>query len=236
MTAALAQVSIERAALVTEEAMAARPVLLVGAETAFVAETPTGLAFDPETPLEVWAPLVVRLIVQSKRLEFALADAINFGEHAYRDVYEQWVAETGLNKRTLQNIARIGRLVEPARRRADVSFSHHEAVAMLPAEHQDDLLEAAVAQGWSRYDLRDKVRERKEQLADRSVAASREPADPDEPMVWVPMRHELVAEFLAMLEQRLAGVGKRHAVGYERGFLDGLLCGAVEDAFKEWRV
>src|SRR5688572_5467921 len=123
MTIALTmQASIERAALVTEEAMAAGDVVIQGVETMWVSETPTGLAFDAETPIEVWARLTVRLIVQSKRLEFALADALVFGEQAYGDLYAQWATETGLNKRTLQNYARVGRAIEPARRRADISF------------------------------------------------------------------------------------------------------------------
>jgi hypothetical protein len=229
------QLSIERAALVTEEAMAAGPVLLRGAETAFVSETPTGLAFDPETPLEVWAPLVVRLIVQSKRLEFALADAINFGELAYADVYDQWVTETGLNKRTLQNYARIGRLVEPARRRANVSFSHHAEVAALPAPDQEALLDAAERAGMTRYDLRDAARERKAQLEGRAIHANGEPIEEAEPLVWVPTRADLTDEARQELDRRLHGVGKRHSIGYERAWLDCLLFTEQRDAFVEWR-
>lgn len=230
---ALSEARIERAALVTEEAMGRLDVLIAGSETIFVSETATGLRFDPETPLEVWARLVVRLIVAHKRVEWALADAVNFGEAAFGDLYGQWVQETGLNKRTLTNYARIGRLIEPARRRAQVSFSHHEAVVSLPAPEQEKLLDRAVEEGWSRYDLRDAVRIRKATL---DAEAVRPPAEPSEPMlVWVPMRHELTPEARAELDRRLAGVGRRHAIGYERAWLDCLLYSEVRDAFVEWK-
>jgi hypothetical protein len=124
--------ALEIAALVTEEAMAQLDVLIQPAEAPFVHETPTGLAFEWDTPLPIWSVLTVRLIVQHKRLEWAIADAVNFGRDAYGDLYAQWVQETGLAKRTLTNYARIGQLMEPARRRADVSFSHHAEVATLP--------------------------------------------------------------------------------------------------------
>src|SRR5690348_9706770 len=98
--------------------------LVRGDEAWYVQETATGLTFADDTPIELWGALVERLQRQQKVIEWALADAINFGEQAFGEVYAQWVDETGLSKRTLQNIARIGRLIEPARRRADVSFSH----------------------------------------------------------------------------------------------------------------
>lgn len=225
MTAATTQLSIERAALVTEEAMARTDVLLIGAETAFVTETPTGLAFDADTPLEVWAPLVVRLEVQRKRLEFCLADAIIFGEQAYGDIYAQWVQETGLNKRTLQNIARIGRTIEPARRRAGLSFAHHEAVASLPVPEQESLLDRAERAGMTRYDLRDAVRERKRQLEDESVA--------EVSLTWTPGIEDLTDEARAALEANAPG--GRHRQGYVAGFIRALIWRHDTEAFKEWR-
>lgn len=226
-------VSLSRSALVTEAAMTSLDVLISGHETTWVSETSTGLAFAPDTPIEVWAPLTVRLIVQSKRIEFALADAINFGELAYGDLYAQWVEETGLAKRTLQNIARIGRAIEPARRRAALSFSHHAEVVSLPTNEQESLLEAAERSGMTRYDLRDAARERRRELEDR--AATPDPSPIDASHVWIPQRSDLTDEAREELDRRLAGIGKRHALGYERGFLDALLWTDQRDAFVEWR-
>lgn len=229
MTTALT-VSLERAALVTEEAMQRQDVLVSEAEAPFVRETATGLAFAPDTPIEVWALLTVRLIVQHKRIEFALADAINFGRDAYGDLYAQWVQETGLNKRTLQNYARIGLLVEPARRRATMSFSHHEAVASLPPAEQESLLDAAEGAGMTRYELRDAVRERREQLRGRAVDASGAPI-PDEPLCWRPTLEDLTDDARAALEAHAPG--GRHRTGYVAGFLAALVWTDTVDAFKE---
>ena len=223
MTTAISTQAIERAALVTEEAMTRLDVLIAGAETVFVAETPTGLSFDADTPLEVWARLTVRLIVAHKRIEFCLADAITFGEQAYGDLYAQWVTETGLNKRTLQNYARIGKAIEPARRRAGLSFAHHAEVVTLPVSEQDIALDHAQSAGMTRYELRDAVRERKRKLEDQAVA--------EEQHVWVPTRSDLTTEARDALDQRLAGMGKAYRIGGERLWIDALVWAEVRDAF-----
>lgn len=218
--------SIARAAMVTEEGMALSAVLVEPHEAVFVRETATGLSFAPDTPIEIWALLMIRLIVQHKRVEWALADAVTFGEHAFAD-YEQWVQETGLAKRTLQNYARIGRAIEPARRRAAVSFAHHAEVVTLPAPEQEIALDAAERLGMTRYDLRDHVRERKRQLEDQPIA--------DESLAWTPQPSDLTGEARAVLDGKLAGIGKRHRIGYERGFLDALIWADQTDAFREWK-
>jgi hypothetical protein len=150
-------------ALSLQETLPAENALVLLPEAHYVTETDRGLEFKPDTPIEVWGSLTERLIIAHRKLEFSIADAINFGEQAYGEQYAQWVEETGLSKRTLQNIARIGRLVPPSRRRAHVSFSHHEAVAMLQAEDQERMLDLAEERGMTRYELRDAVRDLKRQ-------------------------------------------------------------------------
>jgi hypothetical protein len=219
----------------TVYALAAPPkdvgdILVQGHEHDYVTETATGLRFRPDTPIEVWGALVERLQRQQKVIEWALADALNFGDDAYGEDYAQWVEETGLAKRTLQNIARIGRAIEPARRRADVSFAHHAEVVTLPVPEQESLLEAAERQGMTRYDLRDAVRERKRQIEDRSVTD-----EVDESLAWTPQPSDLTDDARAVLDGKLAGIGKRHRIGYERGFIDALLWVEARDCFTEWK-
>jgi hypothetical protein len=212
--------ALEIAALVTEEAMAQLDVLIQPAEA------PTGLAFEWDTPLPIWSVLTVRLIVQHKRLEWAIADAVNFGRDAYGDLYAQWVQETGLAKRTLTNYARIGQLMEPARRRADVSFSHHAEVVTLPVPDQEKLLDRAEAAGMSRYDLRDAVRERRKELEGTAV---------DEPPAPLPISAaDLTDEAREALTYRLAGVGARHRTGYERAWLDCIVWLEARDCLTRW--
>lgn len=129
-------------------------VVTTWTEAAYVQETPTGLLFAPDTPIEVWGRLTERLIRQSKRLHWCIADAINFGDAAYGETYAQWVEETGLSVQTLTNIAWIGRRIPHERRREGVDFSYHGEVAALEPEDQDAILDAAEAQGLKNAEVR----------------------------------------------------------------------------------
>lgn len=206
--------------------------LVLAPEARYVTETPTGLQFSPDTPIEVWGTLVTRLQRQQRLIEWALADAINFGEAAYGELYAQWVEETGLTKRTLANIASVGRRIESSRRREHVSFAHHAEVAYLPVPDQESLLEAAESRGWTRYDLRDAVRERKRALAGGAVDAVGTPlTDPE--IVWHPTLEDLTDEARAALEAHAPG--GRHRTGYVAGWLWALVYAEARDCFKEGR-
>jgi site-specific DNA-methyltransferase (adenine-specific) len=134
-------------------------------ELAYVTEAATGLTFREDTPVEVWGPLVARLIRQKKRIHWAIADAINFGGRKYGEMYAQWVEETGLAEKTLANIAWVGRSIESSRRREDVDFNLQAEVAALPPDDQTAVLDEAIVRGWRQDDIREKVREVKQQRA-----------------------------------------------------------------------
>lgn len=156
-----------------------QPALLLLEEVTYVTETPTGLIFAENTPEHVWGRLTQRLIRQHKRIEWAIGDAINFGERKYRGTYEHWVHETGLKENTLATIAWVSREIESSRRREDVGWSHHREVAGLEeAEDQDRLLDEAADKGMTRHDLREKVREVKQERA-REAARAMPLPDPE---------------------------------------------------------
>lgn len=129
-------------------------VLTTWTEAEYVTETPTGLIFATDTPIEVWGALTERMIRQSKRLHWAIADAINFGDAAYGEKYAQWVDETGLTVSTLNKIAWVGRKFPQDRRRESVDFTYHEQVAALEPEDQDAVLDAAEDQGLNTAEVR----------------------------------------------------------------------------------
>lgn len=156
------------------------PALVLTDEQVYVTETPTGLIFRADTPFEVWGPLTARLIVAHKRLEFAIADAINFGRR-YGERYANWVHDSQLAPQTLHNIALVGRQVDASRRREDISFAHHAEVGSLPPKMQDSLLKLAVDNGWKRDELRDAARTARRQIkaAERALLAVPTISDPD---------------------------------------------------------
>lgn len=165
---------------ITSEMVEDRPALVLHHEQAYVTETPTGLIFREDTPFEVWGRLTARLIVAHKRLEFAIADAINFGR-GYGERYAAWVHDSQLAPQTLHNIALVGRQVEPSRRREDISFSHHAEVASLPPKMQDTLLDLAAENGWKREEIRDAARQARAQIkaAERALLPTPTITDPD---------------------------------------------------------
>lgn len=198
-------------------------------EAHYVSENETGLEFKPDTPIEVWGSLTERLIVAHRKLEFAIADCLNFGEQAYGEDSAQWIEELGLGKRTLQNIARIGRLVPPSRRRATVSFSHHAEVASLPAPEQEEMLDLAEEQGLTRYELRDAVREHKRSQKIQSTlhAGVQE--------IWRPEIWDLTTEARVALERARIDA-QEPSDAYVRGWLDALKFCKAEVAFGDaWR-
>ena len=64
----------------------------------------------------------------------------------------------GLPASTLLQCAWISRAFPPARRRTDVSWSHHLEVAGLPDAVADDLLDGAAKLGWSVHRIREEAR------------------------------------------------------------------------------
>lgn len=172
------------------------PTLLHTAdERYYVTETPTGLLFRDDTPLLVWGPLTARLIRAHKRLEFALADAINFGEtrmaERYGEKYSHFIHETGRSYQGLRDIAWVGRQIEMSRRRDNLAFATQREIAPLPPAVQDTMLDLAVERGWSRQETREAVRVAKNEIkkAERSLLAPVEAPIPDCDIVVGDARH-----------------------------------------------
>lgn len=211
--------------------------LVLAPEARYVTETPTGLRFEIDTPLEVVGAIIERLSRQHKRIEWALGDAMNFAEHRYGDTYAQWADETGLSENTLATIKWVAGAVESSRRREDVGWSHHREVAALPPEKQDALLERAADKGMTRWEVRQAAKVEAEQLRGRAVTADGAcAAEEPEPLHWVPDVSELTEEARAALEAHAPG--GRHRLGYVSGFLRALIYADQQDCFLpgRWRA
>lgn len=205
--------------------------LVLAPEARYVQETATGLEFAPDTPLEVWGGLVSRLLSQHKKIEWAIADAINFGERRYGEMYSQWVEQTHLAKKTLANIAWVGRKIESSRRREDVDFSYHAEVAVLDPKEQDSLLDLAVDKGLTRYELRDAVRERKQAIAGRAVDTTGAPVKPADDLEWRPQKSDLTDDVRRDLEVKLSEMSASKRSAFEAGFLFALVYVNALDCF-----
>ena len=194
--------------------------LVLAPEARYVQETDTGLVFDADTPIEVWGSLTERLIRQHKRIEWAIGDAIRFGEQAYGDDrYTQWIEETGLSENTLNTYRWVAERIEPLRRRKDVGWSHHREVAALPAPVQETLLDRAESAGMTRWEVRQAAKAEREKLEGRAVDASGAPTEPADDLEWRPTRADLVDECRARLEIRLSEMSASKRSAFEAGWL-----------------
>jgi hypothetical protein len=116
------------------------------------------MAFDPRLPFEWWTAVGARLGVHANANAWWLGDWLAYGRMKYGRRYKEAIAGTGLGYQTLRNYAMVARRYEPSRRRADVSFQHHAELVALPDDVQDRWLAAAAESGWSKAELRRRVR------------------------------------------------------------------------------
>jgi phage N-6-adenine-methyltransferase len=133
------------------------------------------LVFREDTPFEVWSEVVGRLKSAEKSIQWWIGDALRFGERKYGEMYSQALEATDFSYGTLANAAYVAGKIESSRRRENLPFSHHQAVAALEPEEQDVLLDAAApAPGeekprMSRNELREKAREVKALPPEKAV-------------------------------------------------------------------
>ncbi|KWT63939.1 hypothetical protein ADL21_00330 [Streptomyces albus subsp. albus] len=105
-----------------------------------------------------WRNLGRQIHMISDSSAWWLGDWLIFGQSHYPNRYKQAIAETALDYQTLRNYAWVARRFSPERRRAKLSFQHHAEVTSLPEEDQDSWLTQAEMHGWSRNELRRRIR------------------------------------------------------------------------------
>ena len=106
---------------------------------------------------EEWLELGRRLGARQERDRWALGDWAAHGDRRYGDLTEAG-AEIGLARKTLYHLAGVARKIELSRRRDNLSWDHHAAVAALSPTIADSLLDRAAAEGWSREVIREEAR------------------------------------------------------------------------------
>jgi hypothetical protein len=87
-----------------------------------------------------------------------LGDWVRYGAEKWGEKYTQAAKITGYDPRSLANMASIAAAFDSSRRRDDLTWSHHVAVAGLPAGEQERWLDRAAAEGLSVADLRTELR------------------------------------------------------------------------------
>jgi len=83
-----------------------------------------------------------------------IGDWLRYGNTAYGERYVRAARVTGYDVQTLMNMVYVASRFPISRRRENLSWSHHEALAALDPDEQDNWLDQAADHKWAVSDLR----------------------------------------------------------------------------------
>jgi hypothetical protein len=118
----------------------------------------TSLVLKNDLPLDGWKVVGERISTISESSSWWIGDWLLYGRANYPDRYRQAIQETALDYQTLRNYAWVAGRFCVSRRRDTLSFQHHLEVASLTPEQQDVWLDRVEKFGWSRNELRSKLK------------------------------------------------------------------------------
>lgn len=108
-----------------------------------------------------WMLIGRRLGAISRCSQWWLGDWVQYGTSKWGEKYSDAARATGYDTRSLANMASVALSFPPSRRRDNLTWSHHAAVAALAPEEQDLWLGRAATQRLSVADLRTELRTQK---------------------------------------------------------------------------
>lgn len=118
------------------------------------------VAWQPKRNLakHEWVVVGKRLGGISRCNQWWLGDWVRYGAEKWGEKYTRAAKITGYDPRSLANMASIAASFGMSRRRDDLTWSHHVAVAALPEAEQEEWLDRAASEGLSVADLRTELR------------------------------------------------------------------------------
>lgn len=117
----------------------------------------TGLQIVQKLEFDEWEELGDMLKYWGSSINYLLGDWLNYGEREYGEKYAQALEDTEYELQTLRNYAYVCRQIPLERRRPELTFSHHAAVAGLDDQEQDILLGRAIDEKMGVRELRKSV-------------------------------------------------------------------------------
>lgn len=202
-----------------------------------------GMVIPPDLSFEDWEAALRNAEWIERASPWWVVDLVAFGRAAFAEDYSQALPDAiedadGFHQAKIRQAEWMADCWPAATRVTGQSYSAHRAVATLPKPDAVALLHETDKDG-RRLPVRVLIRraaEIEESIQGRAVDADGVCLAESEPLVWVPTRADLTDDAREVLDQRLSGIGKRHAIGYERAWLDCLVWTHQEDAFKEWKL
>jgi len=122
-----------------------------------------GLTLPEDISFDEWKTVGASLADQGAGLPWAVGDWLRLGERKWGDKYTEAVELTGMSSGVLRDAVWVANQFDHLSRRRDkLSWSHHREVAGLATpEEQDEWLDRAEAEEWTRADLRKALRVRR---------------------------------------------------------------------------
>lgn len=155
------------------------------------------VAWTPAVELGVreWAEAGRRIGSVGRNIQWLLGDWIAYGNLKFGERYARAAKITGYDPQTLMNMVYVATRFSISRRRENLSWSHHEALAAQEPEEQDRWLDQAALHHWSVLDLRTMLRMAKKGRSELAGADAGEEAEADQssPTVKCPRCGEEIA-------------------------------------------
>ncbi|HEY0392510.1 MAG TPA: hypothetical protein VGC63_12435 [Solirubrobacterales bacterium] len=127
------------------------------------------ISWNPSHELDPheWAAAGRRIGAVGRCIQWLLGDWIAYGNTKFGERYTRASKITGYDPQTLMNMVYVASRFSISRRRENLSWSHHEALASMDPSEQNRWLDEASEHRWSVLDLRMMLRaarkERKEE-------------------------------------------------------------------------
>jgi hypothetical protein len=118
-------------------------LVYIGSIPDAVSVTDVGLQFNHDIEYDQWLRLMATLQQLSDAFQFAIGDALNYGQKRYGEKYAQAMDATGCAYQSLANWSWVASNVPINNRVAGLSWTHHRVVARVGTEQQKLLLESA---------------------------------------------------------------------------------------------
>jgi hypothetical protein len=136
--------------------------------------TPVSWVTHRELSLAEWATAGRNLGAIGRCNQWWLGDWIRYGNTRFGERYARAATITGYDPQSLMNMVRVASRFEISRRRENLFWSHHEAVASLDPDEQNHWLDLALTRKLTVADLRIELRGRGGSEA-KPRASAREP-------------------------------------------------------------
>ena len=128
-------------------------LVYIGSIPDAVSVTDVGLQFNHDIEYDQWLRLMATLQQLTTAFQFAIGDALNYGQKRYGEKYAQAMDATGCAYQSLANWSWVANHVPINNRVAGLSWTHHRIVAHVGTEQQKQLLESAKARTLSVTDF-----------------------------------------------------------------------------------